>query len=278
MLAYPREMLRRNLSPDAFNKLLYFWWKGKFYGPRLLASSLRRATPTVYRWPRDVPSSLQRLETVNVLAPTVLCRVMTWYGSDKGSGFHNYTAIYSALFTGLREQPLRIFELGLGTSNPDIRCNMGANGRPGASLRAWRAFFPRALVYGADIDRDILFAEDRIKTFHCDQCDADSIRRVWAEADREGLGMDIIIDDGLHRFKANRSFLDGSLERLRAGGFYVLEDIHRPALARWVNAIETAYSPRFPTYEFALLDLPNPQNPNRNSLLVVHRPGITLRS
>jgi hypothetical protein len=93
---------------------------------------------------------------------------MTRHGSDKGKGqgWHNYTTIYSVLFGKLHDQPFLIFELGLGTNNPNFPVNMGINGRPGASLRAWRELFPRALVYGADIDRDILFEEDRIKTFY----------------------------------------------------------------------------------------------------------------
>ena len=56
---------------------------------------------------------------------------------------------------------------------------MGLSGRPWACVRGWRDLSPNALVYGADIDRNILFEEDRIKTFYCDQLDENAIRALW---------------------------------------------------------------------------------------------------
>ena len=197
-----------------------------------------------------------------------MCRVMTWHGSDKGRGTHNYTTIYSSLFGKLRDQPLLIFELGLGTNNPNVFFTMGVNGRPGASLRGWRELFPRALVCGADIDSGVLFEEDRIKTFYCDQLDSAAIRDLWSQPVLRG-GADIIIDDGLHTFEGNTSFLDGSLERLRPGGVYIVEDIVQGAIEKWRRQLETVYSKRFPNHEFALLSLPNSFNDYDNNLLIV---------
>jgi hypothetical protein len=282
MLTYPREMLRRNLSADTYNKLRYsWWWGGKSYLPRLLASSVKRATPRIHSFGAEHDQSpLRQLRSVNVLAPTRLCRTMTWYGSDKGSmtwygnyqtmGYHNYTTVYAALFAPIRTRPLRIFELGLGSNNPNMPANMSIDGRPGASLRGWRDFFPHARVYGADIDRDILFEEERIKTFYCDQCDAASIARLWAEPELRD-GMDILIEDGMHSFEANISFLEGSLAQLRPGGFYVVEDIHRKMIERWLDVIPGVYVKRFPNYEFALVDVPNLHNPDSNNLLIAQR-------
>jgi len=272
MLADPRELLRRNLSPRAYNMLRYSWWGGTTYLPRLLASSVRRTAPRlVGLWNSGGSSRLQQLQAVNLVAPTRLCRIMTWYGSDKGHRKHNYTTVYSALFAEMRNQALRIFELGLGTNNPDLRSSMGVSGLPGASLRGWREFFPRALVYGADIDHEILFEEDRIKTFYCDQCDDSSIRSLWSKPELQGCGMDMIVEDGLHTFDSNISFLDGSLDHLRAGGFYITEDIASSAVDRWLDVLETVYARRFPAYEFSLVALPNPLNPDDNNLLIVHR-------
>ena len=84
--------------------------------------------------------------------------------------------------------------------------------------------FPNAAVCGADVDRRILFREDRIKTFYCDQSDRSSIRELWSQPDLQG-GADIIIEDGLHTFEANVSFLEESLDHLCPGGIYVTEDI-----------------------------------------------------
>ena len=147
---------------------------------------------------------------------------MTSFGSDKG--LHCYTPLYSALFKERCDKPLRVLELGLGTNNSDMLSNMGVFGAPGASLRGWRQLFPHALVYGADIDRRILFEEVRIKTFYCDQLDPSSIRELWSHPELRD-GMDIIIEDGLHTFEANISFLEGSLDHLRPGGIYITEDV-----------------------------------------------------
>ena len=239
--------------------------------PRLVASSFVRRAPKVQGFPDDSTSELVRqLRGINVFAPTEMCRVMTWFGSDKGSGIHNYTTVYSAIFGKLLEQPLRIFELGLGTNNPQLISSMGVNGHPGASLRGWRELFPRALVYGADIDRDILFEEDRIKTFYCDQRDSVAIRDLWSQPDLQG-GADIIIDDGLHTFEGGISFLDGSLEHLRPGGFYAIEDIFRETIERWHNQLETIYAKRFPNDEFAFVEVPNSFDSDENNMLIIRR-------
>lgn len=281
MLTYPRQVLRKNLSPATYNRLRYTWWLGgRSYLPRLVAASMKKAAPVIHSFNPRPGSSLQKLRAVNVLAPTRLCRLMTWYGSDKGSmtwygnyqtmGYHNYTTVYSALFTPLSERPLRVFELGLGSNNPNMPANMSVEGRPGASLRGWRDFLPQARVYGADLDRGVLFTEERIKTYYCDQCDAAAIASLWAEPElREGL--DILIEDGMHSFEANISFLNGSLEQVRPGGFYVVEDIQRKTHGQWLEVLEKDYGKRYPNYEFALVDVPNLHNPNSNTLLIAQR-------
>ena len=44
---------------------------------------------------------------------------------------------------------------------------------------------------------------------------------MWKSLD----GFDIIIDDGLHEFHANKCFFENSIEKLNPGGFYIIEDI-----------------------------------------------------
>jgi SAM-dependent methyltransferase len=251
-----------------FQFLRFRWWCLSCYVPRLVTSRLVKRTPQVRGFGAAlIPSNLAtQLQNVNTLAPTKMCRVMTRCGSDKGRA-NNYTPLYSALFKERSGQPLRVFELGLGTNNPDAPSNMGALGIPGASLRGWRELFPRALVYGADIDQGILFQEDRIKTFYCDQLDRSSIRQLWSHPDLQG-GVDIIIEDGLHTFEANISFLEGSLDHLRPGGIYVVEDIGWDCFDEWYDRIERIYSRQYSTYEFAFVAL---TDRGYNNLLVVRR-------
>jgi hypothetical protein len=262
-------MLRRKLSPQAYQ---YVLWHKRVYLPNLVASLLVRRTPKVQGFPAGQTLELaQQLRNINVFAPTKMCRVMTWHGSDKGNHTqHNYTTIYSVLFGRLWDRPLRIFELGVGTNNPKLASSMGVDGRPGASLRGWRDLFPRALVYGADIDHDILFEEDRIRTFYCDQLDSVAIRDLWSQPALQG-GMDIIIDDGLHTIEANLSFLDGSLGQVRPSGIYVIEDITRETIASWHSQLETLCSRRFPNHRFAFVELPNAFNDCDNNLLIIRR-------
>jgi hypothetical protein len=162
---------------------------------------------------------------------------------------------------------VRIFELGLGSNNPDVLSNMGVFGVPGASLRGWRELFPDALVYGADIDRRVLFQEDRIKTFYCDQLDQLSIRDLWSQPDLKD-GVEILIEDGLHTFEANVSFLEGALEHLRPGGVYVIEDVGWEHFDDWYTQLEMIYSKKYPTYAFALVIL---ASHGYNNLVVIRR-------
>ena len=77
-----------------------------------------------------------------------------------------------------------------------IKSSMGSIGKPGASLRMWKDYF-QYNIYGADIDRDILFNEERINTYYVDQLNTESIKSMWKDI---GLNdFDIIIDDGLHK-------------------------------------------------------------------------------
>lgn len=151
-----------------------------------------------------------------------LCNLLNNNGSDKGGKNHNYSIFYNHIFQSIRNNELNIFELGLGTNNPNILSSMRGTGNPGGSLRAWRSYFTNSNIFGADIDQEILFSEDRIKTFYCDQTSPESIKEMWKSIP---VDIDIIIDDGLHELSANFTFLKNSLHKLVDGGFYIIEDI-----------------------------------------------------
>src|SRR5215472_13940731 len=130
-----RPLLRRTLSTRVFQYVRFRWWCLSSYFPRLVASRVVKQTPQV-RCFGAAPGQThlaKQLQSVNALTPTKMCRVMTKHGSDKGRP-NNYTPLYSALFKDRYDQPLRIFELGLGSNNLDVPSNMGVFGVPGASL------------------------------------------------------------------------------------------------------------------------------------------------
>lgn len=157
------------------------------------------------------------------------------YGTDKGETkqdnhpyewvSHNYADFYEILFRCRRKDVQLLIECGLGTNNINLESCMGINGKPGASLRMWRDFFPKARVIGVDVDREILFKEERIDTYCCDQLNAISIENFAKEAKLIESSADIIIDDGLHTFEAGLSFFEGMIKFLGEDGIYIIEDV-----------------------------------------------------
>ena len=205
--------------------------------------------------------------------PTLLCEIMEKYGSDKGAknnnGWHNYTTYYSRLFEPIRLCKFRVFELGLGTNNVSLPSNMGANGKPGASLRGWAEFFPHSEIFGADIDKDILFEDDRIKTFYCDQTNPASIKQMW-EIPTLHDQLDIIIEDGLHEFHANKCFFENSCHKLNIGGVFIIEDILLNKYMDYVKLIED-WRLSYPNFQFEIIIIPHGRNKIDNVLIAAMR-------
>lgn len=173
--------------------------------------------------------------------PTPLCFAMYSNGSDKAClencRHHNYTSLYDFIFYERRYDDLDIFELGLGTNDVTIPSNMGMYARPGASLRAWKDYFPRSRIFGADIDTKILFQEERIRTFDVDQTSIESIERLWSHPELHDQQFDILIDDGLHEFNANVTFFEHSYHKVKTGGMYIVEDVIGTYESEWKNTI-----------------------------------------
>jgi hypothetical protein len=152
------------------------------------------------------------------------------YGSDKSTG-HNYHLIYSWLLSAKRQDNLTLLEIGLGTNNIDVPSNMGLEGKPGASLRAFRDWAPRSRIFGADVDKRILFREDRIETFFVDQTQPSVLRELAARF--PAASFDLIIDDGLHNSEANLNTLLFALPLIKENGALVIEDIGLIDLPYW---------------------------------------------
>jgi len=172
-----------------------------------------------------------------------LANLFNRYGSDKSS-VHDYHLVYASLLGSRRSDPLRILEVGLGTPNSDLISNMGPLGKPGASLRAFRDFFPNA-QHGADIDRRILFEEERIHTYHVDQTRLGSFDELYANLS-DGV-FDLVIDDGLHSPNANIATMLFALKILRPSGFFIVEDILPRSILIWqvvAALLPQNYSPK----------------------------------
>lgn len=201
---------------------------------------------------------------------TTLCAIMTSFGSDKGDGRHNYTTLYSKLFSPLKNEKINLFELGIGTNFTDIPSNMGLEGKPGASLYGWDLFFPYANIYGADIDKRILFHDGKIKTFYCDQRDEKAIKDLFSQDELKDTTFDIMIDDGLHEFDASLNFLLKSIDKLNKGGIYVIEDLD-PSSRNSFAQILTKLKKTLKLKYIDIAMIPNPLNKFDNALLIIHK-------
>lgn len=164
------------------------------------------------------------------------------YGSDK-AGKHNYHLIYGAVLSekiGVKN----ILEVGMGTNNLDIASNMGKLGKPGASLRAFRDFCVNAEIYGADIDKRILFSEERITTFYVDQTDSNTFLQLKNILPKS---FDLVIDDGLHSPNANIATLEFGLQIIKKDGWVIIEDIRFESLCIW-KVVHQLISENFEPY------------------------------
>ncbi len=232
-----------NAGGEIINDLLFFHALCAYHNivPRLLdGSSLQR---TLYKSRHVIASSEEKMYDLEGFISSMnpaghgseLCEIMQSYNSDK-STVHSYTQLYDFLFRDIRDAAQNVLEMGIGSIDPSFAYTMGANGTVGASLRGWRAYFTQAQIFGADIAEKELFQEDCIKTFFANQLDIPSIQNMFEKTGVEKF--DVIIDDGLHCFQANHTFLRVAIDHLKEGGIYVIEDIAPRGINAFVELLE----------------------------------------
>ena len=193
-----------------------------------------------------------------------LTDLMDHYGSDKGGlkKNHNYSDYYQPIFFDKRENIKNILEVGLGTNNIRLPSNMGLQGKPLASLRAWRDYFPNANVYGADIDKEILKNEDKIKTYYVDQTSVISISELFKNIG--SVNFDIIIDDGLHEYNANICLFENSFKFLNKQGYYIIEDVSYKDKSKFFEYFLNS------NYNFSIIDIFHKNNISDNCLIIIY--------
>lgn len=133
------------------------------------------------------------------------------YGTDKTS--HGFCSLYDSYLKDYTDKFTKVLEIG-------IYCS-------GASIRMWRDYFPNAMIYGADLSyyADNYFESDRIKTFCINQ---------ELESDLLSLpdDLDLFIDDGGHTMLQQQITLKVMIDKVKSGGFFILEDLHT-SLSSW---------------------------------------------
>lgn len=155
---------------------------------------------------------VQRLVRGTTPQPADLAELSLRHGSDKW-GLHYYTPHYERHFEPLRNRPIKIVELGIG--------GYGDPAAGGGSLRMWKRYFPRAMIYGVDVFGKEPLREQRIHTLQGDLTDPEFLASLGAE-----LGpIDIVIDDGSHNCPDVITAFRSLFRHVRQGGLYVVEDL-----------------------------------------------------
>lgn len=179
---------------------------------------------------------------------------------------HTYGSYYSKLFDHCRDSIKLVFECGIGTNNPKLESSMGINAKPGASLRAWRDYFSNALIYGADIDKKILFQEDRICTYLLNQENKNDIEFMWSKINKSNF--DLMVDDGLHTFEAAIILFENSIKYLKINGIYIIEDVNNSDLIKFKNY----FNQKLSFYNFNLIILhKSKKKKSNNNLLEIRK-------
>jgi hypothetical protein len=124
---------------------------------------------------------------------------------------HGYTKWYDRHFNHLRNEKLKILEIGVFR---------------GASLLLWKEAFPKSKVYGIDkntaIWKELLHGKKDIKVFVGQQQD----KKFLKEQVIPNAPFDIIIDDGSHWPKQQLATFEALWPHIKSGGFFVIEDLH----------------------------------------------------
>jgi hypothetical protein len=160
-----------------------------------------------------------------------LTELANFYGTDKGTigpvpewQGHNYTDVYEAYFEKYRYSDINILEIGLGVIGDRIKdCIVCGRNKGGASLHMWYDYFPKAKIYGIDINECSYLDNDRIKTFVADQGNVQDLFHFTEAA--QSVEFDIIIDDGSHRPDHQQISFSYFFKLLKTGGLYCVEDL-----------------------------------------------------
>lgn len=185
---------------------------------------------------------------------TPLCKLAYKYGSDKCPQIsHTYTPFYYNLLKDKRHFIKKVLEIGIGS--PKYMHYHPNHYVTGASLYMWRDFFPNATIYGADIDPNMLFNNDRIHTLLCNETKRGDLENLIKKT---GSNIDLFIDDGLHTANAQIFLCQTIMPMLSKKVIYIIEDVAFPK-----HIISTLNN-----YHCTIPHLDNPSLPKNRLILV----------
>lgn len=142
----------------------------------------------------------------------------TGVGGDKASDRHNYLNRYEPFFEPLRDEPIRLLEIGIEN---------------GFSAKMWLEYFPNATIYGVDIlPQPPGTWPERFVFEQGDQTSTD----FWATfLHKHTPVFDIIIDDGSHKTSGIQTSFEMLFDAVRMGGYYIIEDLSTAYMAGYAE-------------------------------------------
>ncbi len=169
-----------------------------------------------------------------------LAQLFDKYCSDKGTFWqskHHYGSAYHSLFEQWRNRPIKLLEIGIGEDTAP-------------SIATWLDYFPQGHIIAVDIKNGEdfrrraapggqterlaqrqapfgciydpnMWKNPRVE-LHLDVNASDESHLLQVPLPNQ---LDIIIDDGSHKFNDQEATLNVLWDRVAPGGFYVIEDV-----------------------------------------------------
>jgi hypothetical protein len=189
--------------------------------------------------------------------PTPLCKSLSYNGSDKVGGWHNYGYVYFFLMGTFAHRDCTILEVGDALSLWG-KSGSGEHEFPlGGSMRAWQEYMG-AVTLGAEIDRSVTggFSLDHAVLINNGE-------QITLRAQLERHRYDVIIDNGVHRFDASVSLLEAAFGELATSGIYVIEAVPVGDIGLWEQYLNAANKTAL------VMSFPSTVNDRDNCLVVI---------
>ena len=159
-----------------------------------------------------------------------LVRLANKYMTDKGTLYfnaHGYAFVYEHYLEPLRDAQVRLLELGLLRRDVQER-SLGSVYCDAPSLYMWREYFPKAEIFGFDMEDFSQLPEiSGVTIVNGDVGSSRDLDHLVAVA---AGPFDVIVDDASHASHHQQFALANLFPHLRDGGFYFIEDLtYQPA-------------------------------------------------
>ena len=196
---------------------------------KLIINLLKRATNKII--------NLDKKKNTSQYYNLSLSKLFQYFNCDKGSTLkidgqekiiktHNYTILYEKYFKKIRNREIKILELG---------------SHEGRGLASLYYYFPNSKLCGANINPfQMRYHAERMDEIYIDVSSKKILKNFNKYFDKE---FDIIIDDASHNLKDILQTLPMLFKNLKAGGFYVIEDINQFEVFKNLNPTNEKLTP-----------------------------------